>query len=80
MLFWVKQILGNCLLKLYFPKERCVVTLMHVIIHEKGIIFSITYGELHDLLVWTRLAFFIKFLRLDFMDLLHYLQNLKMHW
>ena len=54
MLFWVKQILGNCLLKLYFPKERCVVTLMHVIIHEKGIIFGITYGELHDLLAWRR--------------------------
>ena len=30
------------------------------------------------LLVWKRLAFLIKFLRIDFMDLLHYLQNLKM--
>jgi len=50
-----------------------------MIIHEKGIIFGITYGELHDLLARKRLAFFIKLLRMDFMDLLHYLQNLKMH-
>ena len=30
------------------------------------------------LLVWKRLASLIKFLRIDFIDLLHYLQNLKM--
>ena len=38
----------------------------------------IACGELHDLLEWKRLASLIKFLRMDFMDLLHYMQNIKM--
>ena len=47
--------------------------------HEgKCIIFLIAYGEMHDLLAWKRLASLIKFLRMDFMNLLHYLQNIKM--
>ena len=33
---------------------------------------------MHDLLAWKRLASLIKFLRMDFMNLLHYLQNIKM--
>jgi len=40
----------------------------------------ITYGELHGLLALKRLASLIKFLRMDFMDLLHYLQNIKMFY
>ena len=38
----------------------------------------IAYGELHDLLAWKRLAFFIELLRMRFMDSLRYLQILKM--
>ena len=45
--------------------------------HLKCIIFLIAYGEMHDL-AWKRKASLIKFLRMDFMDLLHYLQNIKM--
>ena len=37
----------------------------------------IAYGELHDLLAKKRLASLIKFLRMRFMDLLHYLQKYK---
>ena len=33
---------------------------------------------MHDLLAWKRLAYLIKFLRIDFMDLLNYLKDLKM--
>ena len=32
---------------------------------------------MHDLLAWKRLASLIKFLRIDFMDLLYYLKDLK---
>ena len=46
--------------------------------HWKCIIFIIAYGEMHDLLAWKRLASLIKFLRIDFMDLLYYLKDLKM--
>ena len=46
--------------------------------HLKCIIFLIAYGEMHDLLAWKRLVSLIKFLGMDFMDLLHYLQNIKM--
>ena len=38
----------------------------------------IAYGEFHDLLAWKRLASLIEFLRMCFMDSLHYLQILKM--
>ena len=48
--------------------------------HWKCIIFLIAYGEMHDLLAWKRLASLIKLLRMDFMDLLHYLQILKMFY
>ena len=44
----------------------------------KCIIFLIAYGEMHDLLAWKRLVYLIKFLRIDFMDLLYYLKDLKM--
>ena len=44
--------------------------------HWKYIIFLIAYGEM--LLAWKRLASLIKFLRIDFMDLLYYLKDLKM--
>ena len=44
--------------------------------HLKCIIFLIAYGEMHDL-AWKRKASLIKFLRMDFVDLLHYLQSLK---
>ena len=33
---------------------------------------------MHDLLAWKRLASLIKFLRMDFMDLLYCLKDLKM--
>ena len=46
--------------------------------HWKCKIFLIAYGEMHDLLAWKRLAYLIKFLRIDFMDLLNYLKDLKM--
>ena len=46
--------------------------------HWKCNIFLIAYGEMHDLLAWKRLAYLIKFLRIDFMDLLNYLKDLKM--
>ena len=49
-------------------------------IYEKCIMFNIAYGEMHEYLAWERKASLIKFLRMDFMDLLHYLQNLKMLW
>ena len=45
--------------------------------HLKCIIFLTTYGEMHNL-AWKRKASWIKFLRMNFMDLLHYLQNIKM--
>ena len=45
---------------------------------KSSFVFAIVYEEMHDLLAWKRLASLIKFLRMDFMDLLHYLQNLKM--
>ena len=32
---------------------------------------------MYDLLAWKRLASLIKFLRMNFMDLLHYLQNIN---
>ena len=35
---------------------------------------------MHNLLAWKRLTSLIKFLRMDFMDLWHHLQNLKMLW
>ena len=44
--------------------------------HLKCIIFLIAYGEMHDL-AWKRKVSLIKFLRMDFIDLLHYLQSLK---
>ena len=47
-------------------------------IYEKCIMFNIAYGEMHEYLAWERKASLIKFLRMDFMDLLHYLQNIKM--
>ena len=40
--------------------------------------FLLHMGEMHDLLAWKRLASLIKFLRIDFMDLLYYLKDLKM--
>ena len=47
-------------------------------IYEKYIMFNIAYWEMHEYLAWERKASLIKFLRMDFMDLLHYSQNLKM--
>ena len=49
-------------------------------LYRKYIIFLIAYGEMHDLLAWKRLASLIKFLRMDFMDLLYYLKDLKMFY
>ena len=54
------------------------VTVMYMIIYEKCIIFFIAYGEMHVLLAWKRLTSLIKFLRIDFVDLLYYLKDLKM--
>ena len=65
-------------MELYLSKNYCVVTLMYMTIYEKCIMFNIAYGEMHEYLAWERKASLIKFLRMDFMDLLHYLQNLKM--
>ena len=50
--------------------------------HWKCIIFLLHMAKcmICYLLAWKRLASLIKFLRIDFMDLLHYLQNLKMLW
>ena len=76
--FWVRHIFGNYLWKLYFPKNYCVVTLMYMTIYEKCIIVNIAYRKMHEYLAWKRKTSLIKFLRMDFMDLLHYLQNLKM--
>ena len=42
--------------------------------HLKCIIFLIAYGEMHDL-AWKRKPSLIKFLRMNFIDLLHYLQK-----
>ena len=61
-----------------FPNKCHVVTLTYMIIYEKCIIFVIAYGEMHDLLAWKRQASLIEFLEMDFINLLHYLQNLKM--
>ena len=49
-----------------------------MIIYEKCTIFVIANGEMHDLLAWKRQASLIEFLEMDFINLLHYLQNLKM--
>ena len=65
-------------MELYLSKNYCVVTLMYMTIYEKCIMFNIAYGEMHKYLAWERKVSLIKFLRMDFMDLLHYLQNLKM--
>ena len=40
--------------------------------------FNIAYGEMHEYLAWERKASLIKFLRVDFMDLVYYLKDLKM--
>ena len=71
---------GKLFVKLYFLQEYCVVTMLYMIIYEKHSIFNIAYGEMHDLLDWKLYAFFIKFLGMDFMELLHYLQVLKMFY
>ena len=44
----------------------------------KCIIFLIAYGEMHDFLASKKLASLIKFLRVDFMDIVYYLKDLKM--
>ena len=49
-------------------------------IYEKCIIFGNANGEIHDLLAWKRQASLIKFLGMDFMDLLYHLQILKMFY
>ena len=69
---------GKLFVKLYLSKNYCVVNLMYMTIYEKCIMFNIAYGEMHEYLAWERKASLIKFLRMDFMDLLHYSQNLKM--
>ena len=51
---------------------------MYMTIYEKCIMFNIACGEIHEYLAWERKASLIKLLEMDFMDLLHYLQNLKM--
>ena len=51
---------------------------MYMTLYEKCIMFNIAYWEMHEYLAWERKASLIKFLRMDFMDLLHYSQNLKM--
>ena len=65
---------------LYFLKKYCVVTLLYMTIYEICIIFGNVNGEIHDLLDWKWYASFIKFLRMDFMELLHYLQVLKLFY
>ena len=56
------------------------MTLLYMTIYETGIIFGNANGEIHDLLAWKRQASLIKFLGMDFMELLHYLQVLKMFY
>ena len=67
-------------MELYLSKNYYVETLMYMTIYEKYIMFNIAYGEMHVYLAWDRKALLIKLLRMDFMDLLHYSQNLKMLW
>ena len=43
-------------MKLCFPKKCCVVTILHMIIYEKRIMFDITYGDMHEYLTWKRQA------------------------
>ena len=74
--FWVKHILENYLRNYIFQKNYYVVTLMYVTIYEKCIMFNIAYGEMHEYLTWERKTSLIKFLRMDFMDLLHYSQKI----
>ena len=64
-------------MELYLSKNYCVVTLMYMTMYEKCIMFNIAYGEMREYLAWERKASLIKFLRMDFMNLLHYLLNLK---
>ena len=76
--FWVEHILENYLWSYIFQKKKknyCVVTLMYMTIYEKCIMFNIAYGEMHEYMAWERKASLIKFLRMNFMDLLHYSQN-----
>ena len=61
---------GKLMVELCFSKRCCVVTLLYMKMH-----ILIAYGELHDLLAKRILASLIKFLRMRFMDLLHYLQK-----
>ena len=70
--FWVKHILENYLWNYVFLKS---VMLWPYYIW-KCIIFLIAYGEMHNLLATKRLASLIKFLRVDFMDLVYYLKDL----
>ena len=65
-------------MELYFSKNYCVVTLMYMTIYKKCIMFNIAYREMHEYFAWEKKASLIKFLKMDFMDLLHYSQNLKM--
>ena len=71
--------MGNCLWKLYFPKKGYVVTLMDVIIHKKGIMFNIVYGEMHEYLAWKRKASLNSFDN-GFHGLWYYLEILKMFY
>ena len=71
---------GKLFVGLYFLKKYCVVTLLYMTIYETCIILGNANGEMHDLLDWKLYAFFIKFLGMDFMELLHYLQVLKMFY
>ena len=80
MLFLGQTHFGKLFVGLYFLKKYCVVTLLYMTIYETCIIFGNANGEMHDLLDWKWYAFFIKFLGMDFMELLHYLQVLKMFY
>ena len=51
--FWVKHILENYIW-MYVSYKFCIVTLLFMIIYESA--YSYSYGELHDLLAWKRLA------------------------
>ena len=49
---------------------------MHLIIHEKGIVFSVTYGKIHELLTWKIWASLISSLMMTLWHSLYYLGNL----
>ena len=74
-LFWIKHILRKLTVKLCFSKKCCVVTLLFMIIYESA--YSYCIWGIAWFVSMEKTSILIKFLRMNFMDLLHYLQKYK---